>query len=79
MNIESLVSKKNKGLELTYEELEYIVTNYVDGNINDSDMTLFLKAVVDKSMTFDETSNLTTIMLSSGDKIDLSSINGIKD
>ena len=78
MNIQELVSKKNEGLELTYEELEYIVTNYVNGNINDSDMTLFLKAVVNKSMTFDETSNLTTIMLNSGDKIDLSNINGVK-
>ena len=78
MNIEELVSKKNKGMELTYEELEYIVNNYVNGNISDSDMTLFLKAVVNKSMTFDETSNLTIIMLNSGDKIDLSSITGIK-
>lgn len=78
MNIQELVSKKNEGIELTYEELEYIVTNYVNGNINDSDMTLFLKAVVNKSMTFDETSNLTTIMLNSGDKIDLSNINGVK-
>ena len=78
MNIQELVSKKIEGLELTYEELEYIVTNYVNGNINDSDMTLFLKAVVNKSMNFDETSNLTTIMLNSGDKIDLSNINGVK-
>lgn len=78
MNIQELVSKKNEGIELTYEELEYIVTNYVNGNINDSDMTLFLKAVVNKSMTFEETSNLTTIMLNSGDKIDLSNINGVK-
>ena len=78
MNIKSIIEKKENKLELTKEEIEYVVNNYVNGNISDEDMTLLLNAITKNDMSIDETYNLTIAMLNSGDKIDLSSIEGIK-
>lgn len=78
MSIEEIVNKKDNNIELSYEELKYTVDNYVSGNINDNDMTLFLKSVLKNEMTSEEIYNLTKVMIESGDVIDLSSINGIK-
>ena len=76
--IKDIINKKENKLELTKEEIEYVVNNYVNGNISDDDMTLLLNAISKNSMTIEETYNLTIAMLNSGDKIDLSSIEGIK-
>ena len=76
MNIVDIINKKEAGLELSYEELKYIVDNYVDGNIEDYQMSSLLMAICINGMTFDETYNLTTLMLNSGETIDLSSIYG---
>ena len=73
-----IINKKENKLELTKVEIEYVVSNYVNGNISDDDMTLLLNAITKNSMTIKETYNLTIAMLNSGDKIDLSSIEGIK-
>ena len=73
-----IINKKENNLELTKTEIEYVVSNYVNGNISDDDMTLLLNAISKNSMTIEETYNLTIAMLNSGDKIDLSSIDGIK-
>ena len=73
-----IINKKENNLELTKEEIEYVVNNYVNGSISDEDMTLLLNAITKNSMTIEETYNLTIAMLNSGDKIDLSSIEGIK-
>ena len=78
MNIRDIIVEKNNNEELSYEEIKYIVDNYVNGNINDDDMTQFLKSVLKNDMTLDETYNLTKVMIESGDVIDLSNINGIK-
>ena len=76
MDILNIVEKKEKKEELTYEEIKYIVDNYIDGNINDEDMTKFLRSVLKNDMTLDETYNLTKVMIESGDTIDLSKIKG---
>lgn len=78
MNILDIIRKKDNKEELTYEEIKYTVDNYVNGNINDDDMTLFLKSVLKNDMTIEETCYLTKVMIESGDVIDLSSIDGIK-
>ena len=76
--IKDIITKKDNGIELTKEEIEYVVSNYVNGSINDQDMTLLLNAITRNDMTVEETYNLTIAMLNSGDKIDLSSIEGVK-
>ena len=76
--IKDIINKKENNLELTKKEIEYVVSNYVNGNISDEDMTLLLNAITKNNMTVEETYNLTIAMLNSGDKIDLSMIEGIK-
>ncbi len=78
MNITDIIDKKLKNCVLSYAEIKKMVMDYVDGTINDEDMTSFLKAIVKCGMTYEETSDLTKVMLESGKQIDLSCITGIK-
>lgn len=78
MDIVDIIVKKENKLELTKEEIDYVVDEYVAGNIDDSRMSSLLTAITINGMTFNETYNLTTSMLESGDTIDLSSIEGLK-
>ncbi|MFA5602435.1 MAG: thymidine phosphorylase [Bacilli bacterium] len=78
MNISDIIDRKEDYEELTKQEIEYVVNNYVNGSINDKDMSLFLKAIYKNGMNEEETLNLTIAMLNSGKKIDLSSIKGVK-
>ena len=77
MNIIDIITKKAKKEELTKDEIDYFVNNYVSGKIKDYQMSSLLMAIKINGMSFDETYNLTVSMLNSGDKIDLSSIDGI--
>lgn len=78
MDIVDIIVKKENNQELSKEEIDYAVDEYVKGNIDDSRMSSLLTAITINGMTFNETYNLTTSMLESGDKIDLSLIDGIK-
>ena len=75
--IDIIVKKKNKKI-LTYDEIKYAVDNFIDGEVKDYQMSSLLMAIVLNGMSEEEIFNLTKIMLDSGDKIDLSKINGIK-
>lgn len=75
--IDIIVKKKNKET-LTYDEIKYAVDNFISGEVKDYQMSSFLMAIVLNGMSEEEIFNLTKIMLDSGDKIDLSKINGIK-
>lgn len=74
--IEIIEKKKNRGI-LTYEEIEYAVMGYVNKEIEDYQMSSLLMAIVLNGMTNQETFDLTDVMLNSGEKIDLSDIEGI--
>lgn len=78
MNIIDIITKKKNKKELTKEEINFVIDNYLNESIKDYQMSSLLMAIVINGMTFEETYNLTTAMLNSGDKIDLSLINGIK-
>jgi pyrimidine-nucleoside phosphorylase len=58
--------------------MEFLVNGYVKGTIPDYQMSAFLMAVYFRGMDFEETTQLTEIMLNSGKGLDLSSIPGIK-
>ena len=75
--IDIIVKKKNKKI-LTYDEIKYAVDNFIGGEVKDYQMSSLLMAIVLNGMSEEEIFNLTKIMLDSGDKIDLSKINGIK-
>ncbi|MCR4790813.1 MAG: thymidine phosphorylase, partial [Treponemataceae bacterium] len=65
-----------KGEILSKEEIKFLIDNYVAGNIPDYQISAWLMAVYFNGMTFEETADLTDVMLHSGDVIDLSSHKG---
>lgn len=78
MNIKDIIIKKKDKKELTYEEIKYVIDNYMNDNIKDYQMSSLLMAILLNGMSFDEIFYLTNEMLNSGDRIDLSKIDGIK-
>lgn len=76
--LENIIDKKNKGLELTYDEINTIVLDYLNEKIDDDNMGLFLQTIVNEGMSDLETFYLTKSMLESGHALDLSGIDGIK-
>ena len=73
--IDIIIKKKNKNI-LTEEEINYVVINYVNGNITDYQMSALLMAMTLNGMNEDEIYYLTKSMIETGDIIDLSSIKG---
>lgn len=72
--IEKITEKKRKGKKLNRAEIEFFVNGYTSGALSDEEMTELLKAICEKGMTEKETVTLTTAMLNSGNKIDLSDL-----
>ncbi|APH06996.1 pyrimidine-nucleoside phosphorylase [Bacillus weihaiensis] len=73
-----LIQKKRDGLELTKEEIQFIIKGYTSGDIPDYQMSAFTMAIFFQGMTDNERAELTMAMVYSGDTIDLSEIKGIK-
>ena len=73
-----LIMKKKKGLELTNEEIRYMIEGYTNETIPDYQMSAMMMAICFQGMTPEETKNLTLAMAESGDILDLSEIKGIK-
>lgn len=78
MRMYDIIEKKKNGVELSYEEIEFFVNGYVNGDIPDYQMSALLMAVYFNNMSDREITDLTLIMAKSGDMIDLSGIEGIK-
>lgn len=78
MRMYDIILKKRNGEELSREEIEYFVSNYTKGIIPDYQASALLMAIYFKKMNKRETADLTLSMVDSGDRMDLSSINGIK-
>ena len=78
MYIVDLINKKRMNGKFNKNEIKYIVDSYVQGKIEDYQMSALLMAICINGLDSEETIYLTDAMLDSGDKIDLSSIPGIK-
>lgn len=78
MRAVDIIHKKREGKELSEAELRFLVSGYVSGEIPDYQMSAFLMAVCFQGMTRRETAELTLFMADSGDRIDLSPIEGVK-
>src|ERR1051326_2934809 len=78
MRTVDLIHRKRDGEELSPEEIAYLVDGYTSGAIPDYQMSAFLMSVFFSGMTDREVSALTERMTSSGEKLDLSAIPGIK-
>ncbi|MBR4684417.1 MAG: thymidine phosphorylase [Spirochaetia bacterium] len=73
-----IIEKKKNGQKLTKEELDFFIDGYVKGVIPDYQVSALLMAIVLKGMDDEETAALTTAMLNSGPRMDLSGIKGFK-
>ena len=77
MNIIEIIEKKKNSKELTKQEIDFFITEYTNGNITDYQAAALIMAIYINGMTDKEITDLTLAMASSGDILDLSSINGI--
>ncbi|AMW31954.1 pyrimidine-nucleoside phosphorylase [Fervidobacterium islandicum] len=78
MRAYDIILKKRNGGKLSKEEIEFMVSGYVKGDVPDYQMAAFLMAIYFRHMDPEERAILTEVMANSGDRIDLSSIPGIK-
>lgn len=78
MRMTDIISKKRDGQELTFEDIKFFIEGYVNNKIPDYQMSAMLMAIYFKGLSNNETFNLTSLMSTSGQTIDLSSIKGIK-
>ncbi len=81
MHIIDIIEKKKNNEELTKEEIEYFVKGLTgDGveKIPEYQISALLMAIYFNSMNSTETAYLTNAMVNSGERVDLSQIEGIK-
>ena len=76
MRTADLIVKKRDGGTHSSEELEYLISGYVTGDIPDYQIAAWLMAVFFRGMTPEETGDLTRVMMVSGEVLDLSSLPG---
>lgn len=69
MRAVDIIEKKKKGQQLENSEIDFLLDNYLQGNIEDYHMSAFLMAVYFKGMTDDELAYFTLKMKDSGDTI----------
>ena len=73
-----IISKKRDGLELDREEIAFVISGYVKGDIPDYQVAAWLMAIYIRGLDERELADLTEIMLDSGDRIPLDSVPGKK-
>ncbi len=78
MQMTDIILKKRDGFELSKEEIDFFIKNYVNNIIPDYQASALAMAIYFQGMNKEEISFLTDSMLHSGEIIDLSSINGVK-
>ena len=78
MRAVDIIQKKRDGLELSSQEIEWLIEGYVAGTVPDYQMSAFAMAVYFKGMNTREISDLTMAMVGTGQQFDLSAISGIK-
>ena len=69
MTIYEIITKKKHNVELSTEEIEWVVAGYVSGSIPDYKMSALLMAICFCSLSDRETTDLTMAMARSGDMI----------
>lgn len=78
MRMLDVIDTKRNGHELTDEQIDFFISGVVDGSIEDYQISALLMAIYFQGMTAPEQTKLTMAMLNSGDRLDLSAIDGIK-
>ncbi len=77
MNVQDLIIKKRDGLELSREEIEFLVQGISAGSIPDYQVAAWAMAVYFQGMNERETRDLALAMAYSGEVADLSTVTGV--
>ena len=77
MNIHDIIAKKRDAMTLSDEEIRFFIDGFTSGTIADYQASALLMAIYLNGMDEHETAALTLAMADSGDRMDLSRINGI--
>ncbi len=77
MTMSDLILKKRGGVELTTDEIYWMINSYTRGDVPDYQMSAMLMAICFQDMSERETLDLTLAMRDSGDVMDLSAIHGL--
>ena len=75
-DINSLINDKISGKFHTEEQINFIVTSYLNNDLTNEKMTEWLKAVFDNEMNIDETAYYTKSIIDSGTKIRFHNLDG---
>lgn len=78
MRTVDLIQRKRNGEELASEEITWLVESYTRGDIPDYQVSAFLMAVYFQSMTDVEVGSMVEAIIASGERLDLSSVEGPK-
>src|SRR6202171_2120650 len=73
-----VIARKRDGGEHSAEEIEFLLSGYLRGDVPDYQMAAWLMAVCIRGMTRSETLALTRAMVASGEVLDLRGIEGVK-
>ncbi|MFA8437934.1 pyrimidine-nucleoside phosphorylase [Pueribacillus sp. YX66] len=73
-----LIEKKRDNKEHSYEEIQFIINQYMQNKIPDYQISAWAMAIYFNSMSELELTYLTEALVASGEQLDLSDINGIK-
>lgn len=77
MRMYDIILKKRSNLPLTDEEIRFVISGYVNGDIPDYQVSALLMTIVFNGMNARELGTLTMAMAQSGNMVDLSNIDGI--
>lgn len=78
MRMYDIIKKKRDGGELSTAEIQYFINGVTDGSIPDYQISALCMAIYFNGMSVRETCDLTFAVRDSGDKLDFSSIDGIR-
>lgn len=78
MRMYDIIQKKRDGGVLSDAEIAWFITEYVKGNIPDYQVAALCMAIYFQGMSLEETAALTFAVRDSGDKLELSDINGLR-
>lgn len=79
MNILEIIAKKRDGKELSKDEIQYFIDEYIKDNVTDYQAAALVMAIYINGMNEREITDLTLAMAYSGDVLDLSSLGNVVD
>ena len=79
MNILDIIAKKRDKKELTKEEINFFITEYINGGVTDYQAAALIMAIDINGMNDREITDLTLAMAYSGDTLDLSDLGDVID